>query len=176
MAPSLYMSIVMLMLAASSTIQIHAFVTKSSSSSSSSSPSNVIRQVDMSLNVLPPMIIGPMIKKMREEKAKKNAPMVSEDDTKGQAPGLRVGGNTWKWPPIWPYDQTFFTPTEDIPKQENAQANPMSGMLSGMPENPIPAEPEAPEIELLDPVKYWQVEKADVKTDTDEEAVEKLKR
>jgi len=136
----------------------------------------VIRQVDMSLNVLPPMIIGPMIKKMREEKAKKNAPMVSEDDTKGQAPGLRVGGNTWKWPPIWPYDQTFFTPTEDIPKQENAQANPMSGMLSGMPENPIPAEPEAPEIELLDPVKYWQVEKADVKTDTDEEAVEKLKR
>jgi len=117
-----------------------------------------------------------MIKKMREEKAKKNAPMVSEDDTKGQAPGLRVGGNTWKWPPIWPYDQTFFTPTEDIPKQENAQANPMSGMLSGMPENPIPAEPEAPEIELLDPVKYWQVEKADVKTDTDEEAVEKLKR
>jgi len=130
----------------------------------------------MSLNVLPPMIIGPMIKKMREEKAKKNAPMVSEDDTKGQAPGLRVGGNTWKWPPIWPYDQTFFTPTEDIPKQENAQANPMSGMLSGMPENPIPAEPEAPEIELLDPVKYWQVEKADVKTDTDEEAVEKLKR
>jgi len=117
-----------------------------------------------------------MIKKMREEKAKKNAPMVSEDDTKGQAPGLRVGGNTWKWPPIWPYDQTFFTPTEDIPKQENAQANPMAGMLSGMPENPIPAEPEAPEIELLDPVKYWQVEKADVKTDTDEEAVEKLKR
>jgi len=136
----------------------------------------VIRQVDMSLNVLPPMIIGPMIKKMREEKAKKNAPMVSEDQTKGQAPGLRVGGNTWKWPPIWPYDQTFFTPTEDIPKQQNAQANPMAGMLSGMPENPIPAEPEAPEIEKLDPVKYWQVEKADVKTNTDEEAVEKLKR
>ena len=87
-----------------------AFVSKSSYYSSS----NVPRTKDLSLQSLPTMIIGPMIKKMRENQAKKRMPMIDAKDAQGQAPGLRVGGNAWKWPPIWPYDQDFFTPNEDI--------------------------------------------------------------
>jgi len=162
-----FMATILLMLAPSSTI---AFVPKSSSSN----PSNVIRQEDMSLNVLPPMIIGPAIKKMKEENAKKNVPMATEEDAKGEAPGLRVGRSTWKWPPVWPYDQTFFTPSEDIQTPPNAQANPMAGMISGMAENPIPVV-EGSKTEKLDPVQYWQVDKTDVRTEMDEEAVEQLK-
>ena len=110
---------------------------------------------------------------MKEEKAKKKAPMATEEDAKGQAPGLRVGGSTWKWPPVWPYDQDFFTPNEDIP-QAPAGANPMAQMMSGGA--PMPPTPEIIEIEKLDPVQYWQVEKADVRTDMDEEAADELTR
>ena len=160
------MAAVLSMLALSTT---YAFVTESSSRSS-----NVIRRVDTLLNVLPPLIIGPVLKKMREENAKKNAPMVTEEEAEGEAPGLRVGASIWKWPPVWPYDQNFFTPTEDIPTPQNSMANPMMGMLSGMPEDAMPT-PEVKEIEKLDPVQYWQVEKADVKTEMDEEAADQLK-
>lgn len=175
---AIFAAFVLLVLVPSSTT---AFVTKSSSSSSSpssnpSNPSNRIRQDDVvKLNALPLLIIGPMIKKMKEEKAKKNAPMVTNEDMKGQAPGLRVGTSTWKWPPVWPYDQTFFTPKEDVPKPDNNQQNMMAGMLTGMPENSIPESVEAPKIEKLDPVQYWQVEKANVTTEMDEEAIEQLK-
>lgn len=157
---------------------IIALVTKSSSLSSSSNPSNRIRHRNevMKLNVLPPLIIGPIIKKMKEEKAKKNAPMVTNEDMKGQAPGLRVGTSTWKWPPVWPYDQTFFTPKEDIQTPQNTQQNMMTGMLTGTPENSIPDPAEATKIEKLDPVQYWQVEKANVTTGLDEEAIEQLQK
>jgi len=161
------MTAVFSMLALSTT---HAFVAKSSSKSS-----NVIRPGDMSLNVLPPMIIGPVLKKMKEEKAKKNAPMVTEEEAKEQAPGLRVGSGIWKWPPVWPYDQNFFTPNEDIPSPQNSLANPMMGMISGMPQD-AELTPKVAEIEKLDPVQYWQVDKADVKTEMDEEAADQLKR
>lgn len=144
-----------------------AFVTKSSSS---------IRLGDISLNILPPMIIGPMLKKMKEEKAKKNAPMVTEEDAKGQAPGLRVGTSIWKWPPVWPYDENFFTPNEDIPPPQNLQTNSMTGILSGMAQDFVPAKPEFVETKEFDPVQYWQVEKANVKTQMDKESVDQLKR
>lgn len=111
---------------------------------------------------------------MKEEKAKKNAPMVTDEDMKGQAPGLRVGTSTWKWPPVWPYDQTFFTPKEDVQTPQNTQQNMMTGMLTGTPENSIPDPAEATKIEKLDPVQYWQVEKANVTTGLDEEAIEQL--
>lgn len=129
------------------------------------------------LHVMPPMIIGPMIRKMREEKQKQKMPMATENEMKGQAPGLRVGGAAWKWPPVWPYDQTFFTPPEDLKKPDPAaQLNGMAGMLSGIAQVPTPEEMDVKEETQLDVVKYWKEDKADVRTDLDEEAVEKLKR
>lgn len=143
-----------------------AFVTRSS---------DAVRATT-ALNSLPPMIIGPMIKKMREEQAKKKMPLVNEDEARDQAEGLRVGGNSWKWPPIWPYDRDFFVPNEDVASSDSpVQGNPMLGMISGMAQPPPAPKMEKPEIDKLDPVKYWSVEKADVKTDLDEEAVTKLK-
>jgi hypothetical protein len=150
-----------------SAAQASAFVTKSS---------NVVHQTT-ALNAMPPMIIGPMIRKMREDKEKKKMPMISGDEQRGQAPGLRVGGKAWKWPPIWPYDQDFFTPSEDIETPDSSnQLNGMASMLSGMPSIPSPDETEGKEQETLDVVKYWTEEKADVRTELDEEAIEKLKR
>jgi len=150
-----------------------AFVTKSSSASNLSNNNvmnNINRQSDMSLNAMPPLIIGPWLRKMKEEKAKKRAPMATEEDLKGEAPGLRVGASTWKWPPVWPYDQDFFTPKDDIPKAA-AGPNPMAQMMSGAP---TPPTPQIIEVDKLDPVQYWQVEKADVRTEMDEDSVEKL--
>lgn len=98
--------------------------------------------------------------------------MATEEELRAEAPGLRVGDSTWKWPPIWPYDQNFFIPKEDIPKPA-AGANPMSQMMTGAP---MPPTPQVVEVEKLDPLAYWQVEKADVKTEMDEDAVEKLMR
>eukprot|EP00531_Pseudo-nitzschia_arenysensis_P014231 CAMPEP_0116147504 /NCGR_PEP_ID=MMETSP0329-20121206/17788_1 /TAXON_ID=697910 /ORGANISM="Pseudo-nitzschia arenysensis, Strain B593" /LENGTH=646 /DNA_ID=CAMNT_0003643433 /DNA_START=38 /DNA_END=1978 /DNA_ORIENTATION=+ len=145
-----------------------AFVTRSSSASN-----NVMinRDSDTSLHAMPPLIIGPMLKKMREEKMKKQQPMATEEEMKGEAPGLRVGGSTWKWPPVWPYDQTFFTPKDDIPKGTPG-ANPMAQMMTNGA--PVPPQPEVVEVEKLDPIKYWQEEKGDVKTEMDEDAAAKL--
>ena len=147
-----------------------AFVTRSSLASN-----NVMsnRHSDTSLNAMPPLIIGPMLKKMREEKLKKQAPMATEQEMRGEAPGLRVGASTWKWPPVWPYDQTFFTPKDDIPNPA-AGANPMAQMMS--PGAPVPPQPSVVEVEKLDPYKYWQEEKSDVRTEMDEDAAEKLRR
>lgn len=96
--------------------------------------------------------------------------MATEEDGRGQAPGLRVGASTWKWPPVWPYDQNFFTPTEDIPETP-AGPNPMAQMMTGAP---MPPTPQVVEAEKLDPVRYWQEEKGDVKTEMDQEAADKL--
>ena len=150
-------------------MSVTAFVTKSAS--------NIAVHSSTELHAMPPMIIGPMIRKMREEKQKAKMPMASDGEMKGQAPGLRVGGAAWKWPPVWPYDQSFFTPPEDLSKPDPAsQLNGMAGMLSGVAQVPTRAETEVEESEKLDPLKYWKEEKADVKTELDEEAVEKLKR
>jgi hypothetical protein len=132
------------------------------------------------LDALPTMIIGPMIKKMRENQAKKKMPMVDDSEARGQAPGLRVGGNAWKWPPIWPYDQNFFTPNEDIQIPDaSSQMNPMQGLLMGGMKVPNPDEVEPVDdanVETLDEVKYWGVEKADARTELDEEAAARLTR
>merc|ERR1719343_541582 len=147
-----------------------AFVTQSLKASKPSNTKVISRHHGTSLNALPPLIIGPMLRKMKEEKAKKRAPMATEADMRGQAPGMRVGASTWKWPPVWPYDQTFFTPKEDIPKAPAGQ-NPMAQMMTGAP---MPPQPQVIEVEKLDPVQYWQVEKADMKTEMDEDAAAKL--
>jgi hypothetical protein len=72
-------------------------------------------------------IIGPMIRKMREENAQKKMPMASDDEKDGEADGLRVGEGAWKWPPVWPYDGDAFTPKKDI--KAAPQASPLSSML-----------------------------------------------
>lgn len=113
-------------------------------------------------------IIGPMIRKMREEQAKKKMPMASEDERRGEAEGLRVGSGAWKWPPVWPYSEVDFTPKEDIAEP---QAAPMTGLLSGN----MPTIDDIEEKETLDVLKYWGEEKASERTEIDTAAVEKLK-
>jgi hypothetical protein len=116
-----------------------------------------------------------MIRKMREEKAKKKMPMASPDETNAEAPGLRVGAGAWKWPAVWPYDSTFFTPKEDI-VQPKPDIGGMAGLLTGQaPQIPTVTDDDDGK-DKLDAIQYWGVEKADVTTDLDEEAAEKLRR
>lgn len=142
----------------------------------SKKPSDVASSTSQ-LHAMPPMVIGPMLRKMREEKQKARMPMATEGEMKGQAPGLRVGGSAWKWPPVWPYDQTLFTPPEDVEQPDAAsQLNGVAGMLSGVAQVPTPEEIEVKDEDKFDVVKYWQEQKANVKTELDEESVERLKR
>jgi hypothetical protein len=113
-------------------------------------------------------IIGPFIRKMREENAQKKMPMASETEREGEAPGLRVGDNAWKWPPVWPYDGDAFTPKQDI-KKPAAQASPLSSMLGQAPVVEEVDEEEEEETKF-DVMKYWQEEKSDVTTEIDEGA------
>ena len=129
--------------------------------------------------VLPPMIISGAIKKYKKGQDEKKMPMASREEAKGEAPGLRVGAKVWKWPPIWPYDREFFMPVEDIPtKDMAAQAQEVAGMLSGIqqpPEAAAAAAANLPEKEnKLNVFDFWGKEKADVKTEMDEEAVQKV--
>lgn len=121
-------------------------------------------------------IIGPMIRKMREEKAQKSMPMATEEERAGEAPGLRVGDDAWKWPPVWPYDADFFTPKDDI--KELPQASPISGLLGNMNMPQLPTEIEEVEDDenKFDVMKYWQEEKGDVTTDMDDEAANSLRQ
>lgn len=133
---------------------------------------------ETSLNAMPPMIIGPMIRKYREEQERKKTPMATRDEAKSEAPGLRVGQAVWKWPPIWPYDQDFFTPTEDIPKPKNPMggANGLASMMSGTPQLPTPEVIEETEEEddKLKPLEYWGVEQRETEMDLDADAAAKL--
>lgn len=113
-------------------------------------------------------IIGPFIRKMREENAQKKMPMASETEREGEAPGLRVGDNAWKWPPVWPYDGDAFTPKQDI-KKPAAQASPLGSMLGQAPVVEEVDEEEEEETKF-DVMKYWQEEKSDVTTEIDEGA------
>jgi hypothetical protein len=123
------------------------------------------------------MIIGPMIKKMREEEAKKKMPMANRDEAAKEAPGLRVGAGVWKWPPIWPYDDSFFKPADEEQKavsQQNIQN--MASMITGIAQVPTAStETEEEEKEAFDPIKYWGETYATTRTELDPEAVEKLK-
>jgi len=146
----------------------HAFVapthhgTQQSSTSSSSTTS---------LYALPTLIIGPMIRKMREENAKKRMPLATQEEAEYEAPGLRVGTTAWKWPPVWPFDSTFFQLKEEL-NQPNVGG--MANLLTGqMPEVPVETEEEE---DKFDPLEFWGVENADATTDLDPEAVEKLQK
>ena len=159
----------------------HAFVGSSSSNAINNNhkSSAASTSTGTSLNAFapPPMIIGPMLKKMREEKAKKNMPLASDEERGTEAPGLRVGKGAWKWPPVWPYDREMFMRTEEIVSKQ--QQNALQGMLGGaaaggtLPD--LPDSPDAAAAAKLDLKQYWS-EKAGVTTDIDEEAANKLRR
>lgn len=128
-----------------------------------------------SLDALPPMIIGPMIKKMQKDNAKKNLPMVDRDEATAEAPGLKVGKDVWKWPPVWPYDERFFKPSAlaaSASSQENLSQ--MAGMLSGVAQIPTTVSEEE-ESEKFDPIQYWSQDQGAAPTNLDSEAIEKLR-
>jgi hypothetical protein len=133
------------------------------------------RKVDTSLYAVPPTyIIGPMIRKMREEREKKKMPMAAPDEAALEAPGLRVGKNAWKWPPVWPYDATSFVPkNEEVPPPKPDLAA-VASMVSGDPQMPIPA--PVPQVTKLDPIKYWGEDRAEVLTELSEGAIANLKK
>lgn len=116
-------------------------------------------------------IIGPMLRKMREEKAKKNMPMASDEEREGEAPGLRVGGGAWKWPPVWPYTANDFTPKDDIVVQKDD--NPMSAIMGG---GAPPVQEVVDDKDKLDSLKFWGEDKASEKTTIDSEAIDQLKK
>ena len=138
-------------------------------------PSNVVRNVDTSIAAVPPtFIIGPMIRKMREEKEKKKMPMAAPDEAALEAPGLRVGKNAWKWPPVWPYDETSFIPKFDEVPPSPPDLAAVASMVTGNTQ-PTPAAP-AIEKDKLDPLKYWGDEVAGVDTELSPGAAENLRR
>jgi SAM-dependent methyltransferase len=142
-----------------------------------------------SLSALPPLIIGPMLKKMKAEKEKKNQPLADAAESAVEAPGLKVGRNAWKWPSVWPYEASFFS--IDAEKADDkggaaANMNNMASMLSGIAQAPgatataaanaNEAGSKAAQQNKFDPMAYWEQELASSpNSDLDPEAVEKLK-
>jgi hypothetical protein len=124
--------------------------------------------------VAPTFIIGPMIRKMREEKEKKKMPMAAPDEAAYEAPGLRVGKNAWKWPPVWPYDMTSFVPKQDEVAPPTPDLASVANMMNGAPQVPPPI--SVSEEVKLDPLKYWGDEKAEVATELSEGAAAKLRK
>ena len=141
-----------------------------------------------SLSAMPPLIIGPMLKKMKEEKEKKKMPMADPSEAANESEGLRVGASAWKWPPLWPYDSSFFVTTKSFEEtQQKKQMSQMTSALTGiaqMPTNENGLQPGVnatavngdEEKEEWDPLKYWGEDQAQVTTDMDPDAVAKLKK
>ena len=139
-------------------------------------PKTTSRTARTSLNAFTPptLIIGPMIKRMREEQEKKKMPMASEQERAYEAPGLRVGSSAWKWPPVWPYDQSFFVPKEDLISQGAPDLAGMAGMMNGLPQ--VSESVEVKEKKTFDVIQYWNEEKGNVPTELDPEAIARLKK
>ena len=132
------------------------------------------RKAGTALNTFasPTLIIGPMIRRMREDQEKKKMPMASEQERAYEAPGLRVGTGSWKWPPVWPYDRTFFVRKDELAPQGNLDFASVAGMLSGAPQ--IPVADEVSDEEKFDFYKYWNEEKVNVSTEIDPAAAAAL--
>lgn len=122
------------------------------------------------LPALPPLIIGPMIRRMREEKEKAKMPLASADESKNEAPGLRVGENAWKWPPVWPYDRNFFKRKSELEAQKSA-SSPLNMMTGQMPT----PNGDGADASTFDSLGYWE-KISDVRTDLDERVAEKIKK
>ena len=141
-------------------------------------------------------IIGPLIRKMRGDEQAKNMPMSSLDEARLEAPGLRVGKDAWKWPPVWPYDSNFFKRDSELAaeKEKNKDMNPMNALMGGgaaealkgmgdgdgAEANGISSSSKSVEKEsgdgdgvTFDSLKYWN-DNENVKTELDERVVEKI--
>lgn len=126
-----------------------------------------------------------MIRKMREEKRKKDMPLASADEQSKEAPGLRIGTGVWKWPPVWPYDPDLFARSgeEDTPASAAAGNNPMAmlAQASGIGAVDVNADVnddasagESAEESKLDVKTYWGETMKDVTTDLEEVSIETL--
>lgn len=137
---------------------------------------------------IPIFIIGPMIKKMKEENEKKRMPKsANRDEAVEEAPGLRVGRDVWKWPPFWPYDDGFFLSQYDIDgkkkqeqkqKSSNPELNDMVSMLSGVAAVPKAALEGGDDIEMnkFNAIEYWNNNNDGlIPTKLDIDSIEKLK-
>jgi len=95
--------------------------------------SRVSSSSSSSLSALPPpLVIGPMIKKMREKEDAKKKPMADRKETEMEAPGLRVGKKSWKWPMVWPYNSDMFkTNGEATAESRKSSMDAMTNMLGG---------------------------------------------
>jgi len=130
---------------------------------------------------MPPMIIGPMIRKIKAANEKKKLPMADQAESQNEAAGLRVGGKSWKWPPVWPYDQGTFEAFADVEQAQAAEKRKAlaslasGGMTQQLPgdDAPVPAEDDT--ITKFDPIKFWGEEVATEATDISSEAVYNLK-
>ena len=110
--------------------RVHGFVAPSTSLVASTSTTSCSTS---QLHALPPMIIGPMIKKMREENEKKNEPLATPTEAANEAPGLRIGKGAWRWPGAWPYSNQFFLANKEAEaRNRKAQLEGMASMLSGV--------------------------------------------
>ncbi|KAI2489390.1 methyltransferase domain-containing protein [Fragilaria crotonensis] len=117
-------------------------------------PNSVVRKYDTSISaVAPTLVIGPMIRKMREEKEKKKMPMAAADEAALEAPGLRVG-KCLKWPPVWPYDETSFVPKVDEVPLPRQTLHLVANMVTGA--TPVPSPVTVSDKDKLDPLKYWE--------------------
>jgi SAM-dependent methyltransferase len=140
-----------------------------------------------SLSALPPpLIIGPMLKKMKAEKEKKNQPLADASEAANESPGLKVGTGAWKWPSVWPYDASFFAIDAESSASnalgDSANINNIASMLSGIAQAPTD-QPAAADGEgdkdnkiKFDPIKYWSEANANLpaQTELDSDAIEKL--
>lgn len=150
-------------------------------------PANVISprtdektQVHGALHAIAPsFIIGPMIRKMKEAQEKKKMPMANKEEAQFEAPGLRVGKGSWKWPPVWPYDSTTFQPMADVEVSQQAEkqralTNIASGGAVPQLADGLAIDGEVSE-NSFDPVKYWGEEMATATTDISEDAANNLR-
>jgi Methyltransferase domain len=140
----------------------------------------------LSALLAPPLIITPFIKKMKNERDQKRMPMADASEAMQQAPGLRVGENAWKWPPVWPYEASFFTSAKAAQEMnKKASLNQLVSAMSGVAQiqkttGADAAEEKegaaaAEEMGEFTPVKYWGTEQAGVNTNMDPDAIEKLR-
>lgn len=134
---------------------------------------SISSRASTSLSAVPPLIIGPMIKKMREGQEQKRMPLADPSEAANEAPGLRVGKGAWKWPSVWPYDRSFFLPSvEAAAIQQKAQMSNVASMLSGVAQ--VPTEEKVDESTKLDPLEYWP--KQEKSYHIDPEAADKLRQ
>ena len=138
----------------------------------------VHRRTNTALPAAPILIISGFLKKRQEEERKKNMPMADAEQLSREAPGLRVGTDTWRWPAVWPYEDSLFRPTAAEPPVTATQnIDNLASMISGVAQASAGTveDQEEDQQTTFDPLEYWNSEEGNKKTELDPEAVAKLK-